>query len=180
MLLTASRELGEETYKEARRSRAKRNRHRTDVLIRLHARACQVAGEIITLMESGYADGAMARWRTLHEIGVVIALIAEHGDDLAERYLAHDTVETARALDVYQKTHAALGYAPPAKRMVKRADRLLKLAVAKYGPEFETNMAGQRNSSAGRNLPSAIWKRLRRNRECAPITRWPARMCMPA
>jgi len=59
----------------------------------------------------GPADGAMARWRTLHEINVVITLIAEHGDELAERYLAHDIDESARALAVYEKTHAALGYA---------------------------------------------------------------------
>jgi len=39
----------------------------------------------------------MARWRTLHEINVVITLIAEDGDELAERYLAHDIVESARA-----------------------------------------------------------------------------------
>jgi hypothetical protein len=32
-------------------------------------------------------------------------------DELAERYLAHDIVESARALAVYEKTHAALGYA---------------------------------------------------------------------
>ena len=60
ILLTVSREIGSETYKKLRRSRAKRDRHRSDVLLRLHARACRVAGEIIVLMESGYADGAMA------------------------------------------------------------------------------------------------------------------------
>ena len=40
-----------------------------------------------------------------------LTLIAEHGDELAERYLGHDIVESARALAVYEKTHAALGYA---------------------------------------------------------------------
>ena len=66
MLLTISREFGEEAHAKARRSRARSSRYRTDVLLRLHACACQVAGEIIKLMESGRADGAMARWRTLH------------------------------------------------------------------------------------------------------------------
>ena len=54
-------------------------------------------------MESGRAYGAMARWRILHEINVVITLIAEHGDELAGRYLAHEIVESARALAVYDE-----------------------------------------------------------------------------
>jgi hypothetical protein len=40
-------------------------------LVRLHARACQIAQEILTLVRAGYADGAMARWRALFEIGTV-------------------------------------------------------------------------------------------------------------
>ncbi|WP_217430933.1 DUF5677 domain-containing protein [Sphingomonas bacterium] len=54
-----------------------------DTMLHLHARACQVVFEIITLMENGLADGAMARWRTLHEITVVATILAEHGEELA-------------------------------------------------------------------------------------------------
>lgn len=38
-----------------------------DALRRLHARGCKVGMEILTLLEAGYADGAFARWRSLHE-----------------------------------------------------------------------------------------------------------------
>ena len=136
MLLTVSREVGEETHRKPLRSRAKKNRHRNDVLIRLHARACQVAAEVIVLMKSGYADGAMARWRTLHEIGVVATLIAEHGDDLAERYLLHDAVESKKVLDTYRETYEDLGYKPPPKREAKRTERLYEHVLQKYGREF--------------------------------------------
>ena len=37
------------------------------VLTRIHARACLVSNEIIALMKAGYSEGAVARWRTLHE-----------------------------------------------------------------------------------------------------------------
>jgi len=58
MLLTISREFGEEAHAKARRSRARSGRYRTDVLLRLHACAYQVAGEIVKLMQSGRAWGA--------------------------------------------------------------------------------------------------------------------------
>lgn len=136
MLLTISVEMGGEAYEKRRRSRAKRNIYRTDVLIRLHARACQVTGEILALMEAGYADGAMARWRTLHEIAVVATLIAEHGDELAERYLAHEVVESKRALVLYSRTYKDLGYGPPSATEIGRVDALHSQAVAHYGRDF--------------------------------------------
>lgn len=85
MLLTCCREMGRETFKRHRRSRSRRHTHRRWAMLRLHARACQVADEEICLMENGFADGAMARWRTLHELAVVAAVISEGDDDLAER-----------------------------------------------------------------------------------------------
>lgn len=136
MLLTSSRELGEEKHRKRQRSRAKRNLHRIDVLLRLHARACQVTGEIMTLMEAGYADGAMARWRTLHEICTVATLIAEHDDELAERYMAHDVVESKRALEVFMRTYKDLGCRPPAKRDARRTENLYHSVLATYGTNF--------------------------------------------
>jgi len=136
MLLTVTREIGQEALQKNQKSRAKRNRHRAEVLLRLHARACQVTSEIITLLETGYADGAMARWRTLHEISTVATLVAEHGDELAERYLAHEVIQSKRALRAYEESYAVLGYRPPAKREVRRLEKLYKLALDEYGVGF--------------------------------------------
>ncbi|MCD9007694.1 DUF5677 domain-containing protein [Luteimonas sp. XNQY3] len=137
MLLTISREIGEERSAKLARSRAKRNRHRNEVLCRLHARACQVSEEIVHLLAGGFADGAMARWRTLHEIGVVVALIAEHGDELAETYLAHEAVESKRGLHTYMATYEQLGYKPLSKREIKRVEKSLADGIAKYGTQFK-------------------------------------------
>ncbi len=65
MLLTMVREMGGEVHAGARRSRSSKNQAIRSILLRLHTRACQVTAEIITLMENGFADGAMARWRKL-------------------------------------------------------------------------------------------------------------------
>ena len=64
---------------------------------RLHARACQIANEIVTLLRHGYADGAMARWRTLHEIAIVMDFLCAHGDAAAKQYIDHQFVESRRA-----------------------------------------------------------------------------------
>ena len=66
-----------------------------DLLIKLHARACQITEEVICLLGGGFADGAMARWRSIHEISAV-SLIEEHGEGLAERYRLHEVVELRR------------------------------------------------------------------------------------
>ena len=78
-----------------------------EALIRMHGRACQVAREILTLLRAGFADGAHARWRTLHELAIVACVISEAGPDLAERYLRHDTVERYKLACQHQKHYAA-------------------------------------------------------------------------
>ena len=136
MLLTIGRELGEEEYSRLRKSRPRKNCALRSLLVRLHARACQVTAEIITLMENGFADGAMARWRTLYEIGVVAAVVADGGEELAQRYIAHEAVESKLALDEYERCHQALGFKPIPKRERKRVEQGFDAAVKTYGAEF--------------------------------------------
>lgn len=76
---------------------AKGNPHQSEALSRLQARACQIAVEVQVLLRNGLADGALARWRTMHECAVMILFLGERPDAVAERYLAHDAVECRRA-----------------------------------------------------------------------------------
>ncbi len=136
MIYTISLEVGGEMVKSRRRSRSKKNRVLNDTLIRLHARACQVTFEVMTLMENGLADGAMARWRTLHEIVVVAELLVKHGEELAVRYRAHEFVEAKRAMDRFVLFHEQLGYAPPSKRDVAETEKGYEAALKLYGDRF--------------------------------------------
>ncbi len=136
ILLEFSREVGDRAHRKFNRSKSKKGRVRTDLLIRLHVRACQVTAEIISLLENGYADGAMARWRTLHEISVVSMLISDNGDELSERYLAHDIVESKRAMDQYQTCHGLLGFRQIPLKEAKLINSRFAEAVSKYGKEF--------------------------------------------
>ncbi len=92
ILLTASREIGNEFAARLDRSKAKKGILKRQALLALHIRACQTTLEILTLIDNGLPDGAYARWRTLYELTVVAFVINKYGDDLAERYFAHDSV----------------------------------------------------------------------------------------
>lgn len=136
MLLTCSREAGRNTSKRHNKSKSKKHMYRRWVLVRLHARACQVTDEIICLMENGFADGAMARWRTLHELSVVATLISDGDEDLAERYILHDAVEVKRQADDYDATQVPLGFSPINKREREFIEREYKAVLDRFGLAF--------------------------------------------
>jgi hypothetical protein len=50
-------------------------------------RALLVTQEIICLLKGGFPDGALARWRSLHELNVTAMYIAEQGEVAAVPYL---------------------------------------------------------------------------------------------
>ncbi len=136
MLLTSCRELGQETFARHAKSKSTRYKFRRWVMLRLHTRACQVMGEIICLLENGFADGAMARWRTLYELSVVAILIADGDEILAERYIFHDAIEVKRQADVFDEQQAALGLPGIARRVRAEIDREHAKALARFGSEF--------------------------------------------
>lgn len=48
-----------------------------DIAFKLQGKAVVVSKEILMLLKAGYADAAISRWRTLHEISVVLSLITD-------------------------------------------------------------------------------------------------------
>jgi len=135
-LLDLCRDEGEKFIRRLEKSKAKSPSYSRLVLSKLHCRACQVTAEIITLLESGYARGAMARWRTLHEIEVVATFIAEAGDSTAKRYADYEIVEAKRAKDQYQENAEELGFKPYAKREAARIERQYETILSEYGKDF--------------------------------------------
>lgn len=80
-----------------------------NLLVRLHAKANQISKEILHLLRHGFADGAQARWRSLHELAVVCSFIAQHGDSVAERFVQHESVEIYKAAKQYNQYCTRLG-----------------------------------------------------------------------
>jgi hypothetical protein len=138
LLLTISRELGDSINREAGGTLSKcSQKHLSQVLRALHARACQVTEEIVCLLEGGFADGAIARWRTLHEIAVVASFLAENGEELAERYVLHQYVESKKASDKYQNCQHRLGYQPLLQCQVQKIKHAHDEVVRRFGDAFK-------------------------------------------
>ena len=136
MLIELSRDQGSAFHRRASRRRSTRRANLNGALSHLHARAIQISSEIMTLMEGGFADGAMARWRTLHEVTCVAMVLDGGGDELAKRYLAHELVEAMKGLRQYRECHEALGYAAFSEREARTIERGFDAVIARYGREF--------------------------------------------
>jgi hypothetical protein len=130
-------EAGSSYNNENRLLASQNNDYVFEVLIRLQARACQVAAEVLRLLKSGYADGAMARWRCLHEIAVVAFFVTEHGNGTAERFLLYDAVDSYKAGIQYQEHCEKLGYEPFDEEEMDGLKRRRDAAVARFGNDYE-------------------------------------------
>jgi hypothetical protein len=108
-----------------------------EVVRRLQARACQVANEVATLLKTGYAPAAHARWRTLHETTVTIHFIVKHGSPAAEAYLAHEYIDARKAAKDYQRYCRRLGYKRYTANELASIRRKHHTRVKKYGTAFK-------------------------------------------
>ncbi|HEV2628842.1 MAG TPA: DUF5677 domain-containing protein [Pseudolabrys sp.] len=153
MLITIAREYGSETNNVIGRTDGQKSKKAFDILIKLHARSCQVAEEILCLLSNGFADGAMARWRTLHEIAAVGYLLQRHGDELAERYQHHEVIESRKAAIQYQRHQRRLGQRPLSDNTLRKIEADRASALALYGPHF-ANPQGWASKHLGKSNPS--------------------------
>jgi len=153
MSLVIAFEAGDEFNKEFRKDESERENYVLEVLTRLHARACQIASEILVLLKSGYADGAHARWRSLHEIAVVGSFIKTHGNDIAERYLLHDNIESFKAANLYQKYYEALGDTPIPQEKYDSIKAVHEKLIARFGNSYK-NDYGWASSALSKDKPT--------------------------
>ena len=109
--------------------------YKFEALIRLHGKAVMTAREVLLLLRGGYSSGAMARWRTLHEVWVVFELLAEGDGELSRRYLAHEEVENLKGQKDYEQTWEALGFDPPDWDADEREQAHQELKE-EFGPAF--------------------------------------------
>ncbi|EGQ9108636.1 hypothetical protein JG654_17680 [Vibrio cholerae] len=107
-----------------------------EVLVRIHAKANQVAKEIHLLLRNGFADGSQARWRTLHELAVISHFISKHGNECAERYLEHDLVEAYKSALQHNEYCERLGLTPYSQDDITSLKADYDNLMQKYGDEF--------------------------------------------
>lgn len=108
-----------------------------EVLFLLHGRACTIASEVLHLLRGGFGDGASARYRTIHELAVVMDIIgSDEAHDLAERYLDFSIVERYTDMMGFQQNAEALGYAHFSPDEVAEIEQDYQSVLARRGQQF--------------------------------------------
>jgi hypothetical protein len=110
--------------------------HDYEILIRLHARSCTTAREVAALCRAGFADGALARWRTMHECAVVARLFQRHGVALARRFVDHELVSNLKDVRLLRENADWLGIEPIGDEELEDLEKRRAEAVARYEPGF--------------------------------------------
>ncbi|MCB0123007.1 MAG: hypothetical protein KDE58_12220 [Caldilineaceae bacterium] len=91
------------------------------------------------MARNGFADGAHARWRTLHELTTIAQFVKLHGNQLAQRYLDYSAVIDNDSHKSYEQHYEKLGYAAPNIEDVQKVREAYNNVIQKYGKEFGKN-----------------------------------------
>ncbi|MBI6557290.1 DUF5677 domain-containing protein [Pseudomonas veronii] len=116
-----------------------------NIATRLQARCVQIGNEISHLLHGGYADGAFARWRTLHETSATTKFICEGDEDLASRFLDFQNISRLKAAKKYNDNNE-LEFVPiPTEQLVQFENEKTKI-LNKYEPHFEQEFGWARKA----------------------------------
>lgn len=113
------------------------------VLFKLHSKSIQAGKEVLVLLKSGYSDGAMARWRSLHELNVIFKTLyykfkdIEFTHDLVSRFLDYSEIERIKEIYTYKKATNVLNLNPISQEEEKEYKAKKESILKKYGKEFE-------------------------------------------
>ncbi|WP_254704096.1 MULTISPECIES: DUF5677 domain-containing protein [Bacillus] len=110
-----------------------------DVLMKLFAKAIVISKEIYTLLKSGFSDGAMSRWRSLHECNVYFRNLTsrysdkEFTDDLICKFIDYSFVEDYQELTKYRKKDDKFKLD---QIEANNIEKNYKVVLKKYGNDF--------------------------------------------
>jgi hypothetical protein len=136
ILIVACTEAGEDVNYSHRNEAVEEQNLVFDLIVRLHARACQISQEILCLMKSGFSDAAHARWRAIHEVSVTAMFIAKHGQECAERFYFHDVVDSFDGMREHKKYESRLNEKAPEQYDIDECKARYDSLVEKYGKKF--------------------------------------------
>ncbi|WHY07564.1 DUF5677 domain-containing protein [Bacillus subtilis] len=113
------------------------------VLFKLHSKSVQLAKEILRLLKSGFSDGALARWRSLHELNVIFKILAydyqniDFTYELVNRFLDYSAIESIREMNTYKIATKVLDLDPLTKEEEKEIRIKKNEILKKYGEDFK-------------------------------------------
>lgn len=129
-------EAAEDYYKRTREQAIAEDDIVWEALLRIQARACHVASEIQALLRSGHAEGAQARWRTLHELTTVASFLSDQDAAVARRYLEHEAITRWWDAQQYQEHAARLQFEPFSDEEMAEMKAEHDGLIEKYGQDY--------------------------------------------
>jgi len=136
-LIRISLEAGEEHTNKLRKTTDSTNNFKQEALIKIHARALQISNEILVLLKSGYADGANARWRSLHELAVISFFLLHNNNNVAKRYLEHEIIKTFKEAKDYRAYYKKLRYPPMEIKEFNKIRKEKEEICKKYNDRYQ-------------------------------------------
>lgn len=127
--------IGNQFYQENKKNKT----YKFKVLTALYDRAVLVASEVITLMQNGFASGALSRWRTLYETSVIAIFLSINEEVISERYLKYDAVERLSNARRYNEKSSALGFGKLSKRTIEKIQKEVDNLKSVFGSDFAKN-----------------------------------------
>ncbi len=131
---------------------------KTICLIDLDARCLRVAQEVFALLRSGFAFGAHARARTMHELAVVAFFIRDNPPQVAQRYREHAVVDRYKRAVEYNRTlpqtHAHLGYESIEEETLRGLAQRRARLREQYGADFLNVPHGWAAAALGKRRPT--------------------------
>jgi len=131
-----SYEIGADFNQQERQNAAETNDFVFESLTHIHGRACQTSREVVVLLENGFAAGANARWRTLHELAVTAFFIKKHGQVIAERYMNHFHIDSLKGMRQYNEHIEELNYERYPDEDLEKLEQIRDQLKEKYGDEY--------------------------------------------
>ena len=129
-------QIGEELNEKLRSTKETKPRHKIEIMTRIHARAARISREILCLVKNGYADGALARWRSLHELSAYQFFLLQSNDDTAKKFLHYIEIDSCREAEEYQEHADSLGYARLSQEELDSIIRTRESLAQRYGADF--------------------------------------------
>jgi hypothetical protein len=87
MMWRIAQEVGEANARFSETSEREDEDFTFNALCSIFPRALLIAQEVLCLLRGGFPDGALARWRSLHELTVTAMFLAKRGEDASKEYL---------------------------------------------------------------------------------------------
>lgn len=112
MMIVIADETGEDFAKSEAPSANASSDYQTIAIAYIFPRAILVCREIMCLLKGGFPDGALTRWRTLHELRVTAVFLKDADPYISRRYLSSFHFEAIHAAKQYNH-HAEKGGLEP-------------------------------------------------------------------